>query len=282
MFTSSEPFESPSTILEADFKHLNIAATSSTPLRPPKPSKLSKPFPFFRLPPELRSGILSLLLCPTPHLAVDLSSDNYLTSTPRLNYLLVSKRFGYEAYHTYYCTHTFRIFQIDGRFLGKRTRPLLARLPRHYLNVLRSLEIRLGLGWTDPPKPWVVNDRLGLQHCESVTTLKVFVDVDPSCSSFDGFRVDREFYTDFCGRLLARVLDRLPALQVVEYDAYPSVYRDGPLMTRLLKETARRGKMIAWGREREWAYSPAEKIEMTALGPWDAGSTLKKNVSSCC
>ncbi|KAL8797084.1 MAG: hypothetical protein Q9182_007254 [Xanthomendoza sp. 2 TL-2023] len=282
MFTSSEPLESPSTIPEANFQHLNIAATSSPPLPSTKSSKPSKPFPFFRLPPELRSAILSLLLCPTPHSTVDLSSDNHLTSTPRLNYFLVSKRFGHEAYHIYYSTHTFRIFQTDGRFLGKRTRPLLARLPRHYLTVLRSLEIRLGLGWTDPPKPWVVNDRLGLQYCDAVTTLKVFVDVDPSGASFDGFRLDREFYTDFCGRLLARVLERLPALRVVEFDAYPSVYRDGALMTRLLVETARRGKKVAWGREREWGYNLAEKIEMTAVGPrWDAGDALKKNGSSC-
>ncbi|KAL8677091.1 MAG: hypothetical protein Q9186_006450 [Xanthomendoza sp. 1 TL-2023] len=279
MSTSSKPLVSPSTTIEALFEDLSIAKASSPPLRSSKPSK---PFPFFRLPPELRSAIFSLLLCLTPRITVDLSSDNYLASTPRLNYFLVSKRFGYEAYHIYYSEHTFRIFQTEGRFLGKRTRPLLARLPHHYLNVLRRLEIRLGLGWTDPPKPWVVNDRLGLGHCEAVTTLKVFVDVDPSSPIFDGFRLDREFYTDFCGRLLAQVMVRLPALQVVEYDAYPSVYRDGALMTRLLGETRKSGKKIAWGRQREWGFSPAEKIEITTMGAWDASCSLKNKANSYC
>ncbi|KAI4249783.1 MAG: hypothetical protein L6R40_000572 [Gallowayella cf. fulva] len=257
MSDTSTPLSSPPTSLSGDEKELSLSALSLN----------SKPtaFRFFELPPELRSRILSLLLCQNPHLTIDLHPNNYRASTPRLNYFLVSKRFGCEAYHIFYSTHTFRIFPIHGRFLGKRTSPLLARLPLHYLDVLTSLELRLGIAWTDPPKPWFVSERLGLERCKSVRTLRVFVEVDPSSAVFNGFRIDRCFYTNFCGSLLARVMEHLPVLETVEYDAYPSVDRDGSLMTRLLEETKSGGKKIAWGRERDWGDSLADKLELARV-----------------
>ncbi|KAL8779716.1 MAG: hypothetical protein Q9213_006805 [Squamulea squamosa] len=258
MSNSSGFFEPHSITSIALLEQLHISEAPSPPSRPPKPSNS---FPFFLLPPELRSRILSLLLCPTTRLTIDLSPSNHVTSTPRLNYFLVSKRFGYEAYHVFYSSHTFRIFQTHGRFLGKRTSPLLARLPIHYLNVITSLELRLGPGWSDPPKPWFVSDRLGLEHCQAARTLRVFVEVDPSSPIFKGFRLNREFYTNFCGILLRQIIERLPVLETVEYDAYPSVDRDGDLMTRLLEETRKGSKRIAWGKERDWDDSLADKLE---------------------
>ncbi|KAI4140813.1 MAG: hypothetical protein L6R39_005646 [Caloplaca ligustica] len=239
-----------------------FASRSSSP--PIQPIVEHKPFRFLDLPFELRSKILSLLLC-TDTRTIDLDPSNHRTSTPRLNLFLVSKRFGYEAYHVFYAGHTFRVFQTHGRFLGKRAEPLLARLPTHYRKALTSLELRLGPGWSDPPKPWFVSDRLGLEDCTSVRTLRVFVEVDPSSPVFKGFRLNRHFFTDFSGTLFRQVMERLPVLDTVEFDAYPSVDRDGALMTRLLQETKDADKKVAWGSQREWGDSLADKLEKARL-----------------
>ncbi|KAL8661534.1 MAG: hypothetical protein Q9168_008376 [Polycauliona sp. 1 TL-2023] len=256
-FPDASPLVSTTSLPALDQLHL-----SKTPGPPPCRPKTPKSFPFFLLPPELRSRILFFLLCPTSHFTIDLSDENHRTSTPRLNYFLASKRFGYEAYHVFYSSHTFRVFQTHYRFLGKRTLPLLARLPRHYLNAITKLELRLGPGWHDPPKPWVVNERLGLESCENVRTLKIFVEVDPSSPIFKGFRLDCDFYTDFCGTLLRQIMERLPLLDTIEYDAYSSVDRNGALMIRLLEESKKGRKKITWGKERNWGDSLADKLEM--------------------
>ncbi|KAL8731222.1 MAG: hypothetical protein Q9181_004381 [Wetmoreana brouardii] len=229
-----------------------------------QPSPNGKPFRFFDLPLELRSRILSFLLC-TDTRTIDLDPTNYRAATARLNLFLVSKQFGFEAYHVFYAGHTFRIFQTHGRFLGKRTEPLLARLPSYYRNVMVSLELRLGPGWSDPPKPWYVSDRLGLEDCIAVRTLRVFVEVDPSSPIFKGFRLNRDFFTNFSGMLLQQVMEWLPVLDTVEFDAYPSVDRHGALMTRLLEETRKAKKRIAWGSERDWGDSLADKLEKARL-----------------
>ncbi|KAL9029760.1 MAG: hypothetical protein Q9196_002037 [Gyalolechia fulgens] len=226
--------------------------------------KTQKPFPFFSLPSELRSKIFSYLLCPDSR-TIDLDPSNHRSATGRLNLFLVCKRFGFEAYHVFYSGHTFRIFQTHGRFLGKRTEPLLARLPSYYRNALVSLELRLGPGWSDPPKPWYVSDRLGLEDCTSVRTLRVFVEVDPSSPVFKGFRLNRDFFTHFSGTLLREVMDRLPVLETVEFDGYPSVDRHGALMTRLVDDARRAKKRITWGAEREWGDSLADKLEKARL-----------------
>ncbi|KAL8949793.1 MAG: hypothetical protein Q9222_004136 [Ikaeria aurantiellina] len=240
-------------------------STVEDPPEVPSPPTEQKPFPFFALPLELRSRILSYLLCPDSTRTIDLDPSNHRTSASRLNLFLVSKQFGYESYHIFYSTHTFRIFQTHGRFLGKKTEPLLARLPSYYRNVLVSLELRLGPGWSDPPKPWYVSDRLGLEECVAVRTLRVFVEVDPSSPIFKGFRLNREFFTNFSGTLLKQVVERLPVLETVEFDAYPSVDRHGAMMTRLLEETRKAGKRVVWGKEREWGNSLADQVEMARL-----------------
>ncbi|CAL8580071.1 hypothetical protein XPA_005805 [Xanthoria parietina] len=259
MSTSFESPESPSTTSLPSLEQLHISETSAPPPTLPLPHRS---FPFFLLPPELRSRILSFLLCPNSRPTVDLSDVNQRTSTSRLNYFLVSKRFGYEAYHIFYSSHTFRIFQIDSRYYSKRSLPLLARLPIHYLNVVTSLELRLGVAWSNPQKPWVVNDGLGLESCSNARTLKIFVEVDPSSPVFKGYRLEHGFYTEFCGVLLRQIIERLPVLETVEYDAYPSVDRNGALMTRLLEETSKGMKRTAWGKERNWGDSLADKLEM--------------------
>lgn len=96
-------------------------------------------------------------------------------------------------------------------------------------------------------------------------TLRVFVEVDPSSPIFKGFRLNRHFFTDFSGALLQGVMERLPVLDTVEFDAYPSVDRDGALMTRLLEATKTAGMRIAWGSQREWGDSLADKLEKARL-----------------
>jgi hypothetical protein len=87
---------------------------------------------------------------------------------------------------------------------------------------------------------------------ELARTLKVFVQCDPSHPVFEGFRISKDFYTDFCGDLLQKILERLPGLVQVEFDAWPSVEKNGPLMSRLLAETRHAQKKVLWGPDRGW------------------------------
>lgn len=76
---------------------------------------------------------------------------------------------------------------------------------------------------------------LGLEEMEGVRTVKVFVECDPSHDIFNGFRIDRDFFTGFSAWLLEGVLRRLPSVVQVEIDGWPSVKREGPLVRRLLE-----------------------------------------------
>ena len=67
----------------------------------------------------------------------------------------------------------------------------------------------------------------------AVRLLKVFVEVDPSHDFFRPFRVGKDFYTLFSTDLLEQIIERLPALKQVEFDGWPSVMREGPLMRKL-------------------------------------------------
>lgn len=196
----------------------------------PKPRQ---PFRFFDLPSELRRKILAFALV-TDHI-VDLNPNNYGAARHRMNIFLASHRLHNEAYPVFYGGHTFRIFPTHGRFFGPRVRPLVARLPGRYRAALVSLELRLGPGWSNPPRSWRVEDRLGLEEMDAVRTVKVFVECDPSHDIFNGFRIDRDFFTGFSGGLLEDVLRRLPSVIQVDLDGWPSVKREGPLVKRLLE-----------------------------------------------
>ena len=202
----------------------------------------AQPFRFFDLPFELRSNVLGYILI-TIH-TIDLDSSNYRAAKRRLAVFMVSHRFHAEASHVFYSNHTFRIFPTNGRFFGGKTLPLLARLPLQYQKSLVSLELRLGPGWTCPPRSWRVNDELGLQNMIAVRVLKVFVEVDPSHDIFRGFRVGKDFYTQFSTLLLEKTIERLPALERVELDGWPSVMREGLLMSRLLDVAKASGKTV--------------------------------------
>lgn len=117
---------------------------------------------------------------------------------------------------------------------------------------MTSLELRLGPGWNNPPRGWVVNDALGLADCVNVRVLKVFVECDPSDGIFKGFRMGEGTYERFSAALLDSVLKGTPSINVVEFDAYTSVKRSGDMMSGLGEVVAKHDKVIGWGPEREW------------------------------
>jgi hypothetical protein len=123
-----------------------------------------------------------------------------------------------------------------------------------------------------------VNDALGLQDATSVRLLTVFVEVDTSNPIFKGFRRDEDgFYELFSQKLLDDVLISVPSINEVQFDAYPSVGRDGDMMRGLLEIANKHKKVISWGPERGWNEqnelhwlneTTAEdlSIKMTSLG----------------
>ncbi len=197
-------------------------------------------FPFFDLPFELRSKILCYVLTvPQP---VDLDPNNHLAGHQRLNLFLASHRLHSEASHLFYSTHTFRIFPTHDRFFGYQGKPLLKRLPTRYREAITSLELRIGPGWTRPPKPWWVDTGLGLDEMINVRTLKAFVECDPSHDIIRGIRKGRDFYTGFSAHLFEQIIEQLPALSSVEFDAWPSVMWEESVMKRMIEVAKEHGK----------------------------------------
>ncbi|KAF2876057.1 hypothetical protein BDV95DRAFT_563310 [Massariosphaeria phaeospora] len=211
------------------------------------------PFRFFDLPVELRLRVYELtLVVPT---AVDLDPANIRTIAPLLRMFLVSRRVHDEAFRVFYGRNTFRVFPTHGRFFQTKD-PLLARLPPQYRTVITKLELRLGPGWTRPPRGWVINDRLGLGSMGKVFWLRIFVDFDPTCHpSFEGFSDRDDFYTVFCVSLLQGLFARVASLSAVEFDADRTVSRSSLLLQSLVNEVKAGNKRITWGSERGWDKS---------------------------
>jgi len=209
-----------------------------------------QPFRFFDLPSELRLRIYEeLLVFPK---TIDLDPTNYRTVAPALRLFLVDHRMHDEASRVFYGRNTFRVFPIHGRYINRK-HPLLAWFPRKYRALLTRLELRLGPGFTKPPKCWVVDSRLGLAAVKKVYKLKIFVEIDPASNEvFEGWRVGNNFYTEYCVGLLRGLLAQVPSIDDVEFDAYPSVSKDSPLLKGLVEETKLNQKRVAWGPERGW------------------------------
>ena len=80
-----------------------------------------------------------------------------------------------------------------------------------------------------------------------VRRLSIFIECDPSHEIFSGFRLARDFFTNFAGDLLVGIIERLPMLEEVEFDGYPFVARDGPLMVKLASQARDAGLRVRWG-----------------------------------
>lgn len=211
-------------------------------------------FRFFSFPAEIRNRIYTLTLPPIQPLAPirrrrQNNKPNPTQTLRRLSLFLVSKRFHTEASHLFYTSQTFRVFPLQ----DNHPLPTLLHVSNRYRQQLTSLELCLGSDWQKPPATWKVMPSLGLNELKALRTLRVFVSFDPSHPFFKNYRVSYDFYTDFCGELLGRILDGIPkSLESVKLDANPSVQLNGPLMSRLVGEVMRRNLDVRWGPERGW------------------------------
>ncbi|KAF5857039.1 hypothetical protein ETB97_006393 [Aspergillus alliaceus] len=227
-----------------------------------------EPFRFFDLPSEIRLRIYHIVLF-TPRRkralqytkgSVGASSKKNPPLSPashRIKLFLVSRRVHDEASDYFYSTQTFRLFPLQ----DYSRMPTVRMIPPRYRPSISTIELILGSSWTAPPRSWTVNRRLGLEEMVRARTFKVFIEVDPSHPVFEGFRLSKSFYTDFSGGILRDVLARMPNLEHVEFDGWPSVRKNGALMQRLLEETRIAKKKIAWGPERGWTDFDEEDMD---------------------
>lgn len=178
---------------------------------------------------------------------------NFRRVHPRMSLFLVSKQMHEEAYRVFYA-QPIRLFPRSGRFFHTK-KPLLQRLPFKYREAVNTLELRLGPGFTAPPRCQNTLPSLGLADCLNMRTLKVFVECDPSDPVFAGFRganSTEETYKWFCVDLLVGILQQVPSLETIEIDAYPSVKKNAPLVSALVNTAQDAKKKLAWGPQRCW------------------------------
>ncbi|KAH7313700.1 hypothetical protein B0I35DRAFT_277558 [Stachybotrys elegans] len=275
--TSARRTGKPSALTEADINSISIASlTLDTPLIPFRLKKREKQkFEFITLPSEIRLRIYEYYFDDSEDV-IDLTQENYKRYHKRLGIVRVCKQLHAEVTHYFYSTRSFRIFPTThGRYF-KTKKPLLARLRPNQLECIHTLELRLGPGFNNPPRGWVVNDALGLKQCINVHRLRIMVECDPSDGIFRGFRRSEGFYENFSCDLLVKVLEELPALKVIEFDAWPSVKKRGAMMKGLLEVVRPTKLLIEWGPERGWTDAMDEddekRVDLTA--PFITGMEL--------
>lgn len=247
---------------------LNIGAlTLDVPIANRTPVvKKPKPFPFMDLPSELRVKIYNYHFADIGPV-VDIESGNYFNIHKKLCILRVCRQIYHEASHAFYSSKTFRIFPIDGRY-AKVKKGLLARLKPQSRAHITSLELRLGPGWSKPYRSWVVNELLGLEDCVNARRLSVFVEIDPSDGVFNGFRKSNGFYEAFSQKLLVDILQGLPHVNLIQFDAGRSVKKAGDMMQVLLEVTKASGRKIIWGPYRGWTDNDDDEPDFESpVGP---------------
>lgn len=217
-----------------------------------------QPFRFFDLPSEIRLKVYDYVLFgetkrkgpPRTNGNVGSSRKNKLLAplSHRLSLFLTSRCIHDEACVLFYSVQIFRVFPIQD-YSHQTT---LISLAPSYRPLVNKIELILGSSWSAPPKTWKITKHLGLTEMTGVRTFKIFVQCDPSHPVFEGFRISSGFYTGFAGDLVQKILEQLPKLSQVEFDAWPSVQKNGPLMRRLISEVKAANIRIFWGPERGW------------------------------
>lgn len=231
----------------------SLAITNDDEHKTPIPSE---PFPFFDLPAELRNRVYHYHL---------FSKREYRTvrrpDRARLSPLLVSKRMHSESSHILYSTTAFPVFPLQ----LFETPPTILDILAKYHSSITNLKLIVGPSWTAIPKSWKVTPRLAriLKKLPAIQTLRVFAEFDPSHPTFAKYRVSKDFYTDFCGDLLADVLEVMPQLKYVEFDGNPGVDVNGPLVKRMREEAVEAGKEVRWGKEANWAHKVLQLLLTT-------------------
>ncbi|KAI6082841.1 hypothetical protein F4821DRAFT_204613 [Hypoxylon rubiginosum] len=245
--------------VDDDVAKLQAGVNSLSLSNQPKPRRVKQPpFRFLELPSELRLKVYGYHFANTG-VVLDLDPDNYKRIHQKLAILRTCRLIHREASYHFYNTHPVRIFPTHpGRFF-KTKKPLLARMKPCQRESMSSLELRLGPGWSKPPRGWVVNEALGLSDCVNVFKLTVFIECDPGNDIFRGFRQPNGFYDRFSKSLLSDVLDEMPWVKRIEFDAWPSVKKSGALMRGLMELATSRGLKIVWGEERGW--TDEEEVE---------------------
>lgn len=171
-----------------------------------------------------------------------------------------------EAYPVFY-SQTIRLFPYHGRFFHDK-HALLARLSPRYRNVVTTIELRLGPGWTRPPRSQHTKPSLGLSDCTSLRVLKIFVECDPSDDFFNGFRgkdSNENTYKYFSVNLLLGIISQVPSLEAVEIDANPGIKKTSPLVVALRDKVQEHGKRLVWGPLRGWDKERSEP-DMIGMG----------------
>lgn len=178
---------------------------------------------------------------------------NYRHIHPLLALFLVNRQMHEEAYRIFY-SQPLRLFPVHGRFFHDK-KALLERLPPRYREAVNTVEIRLGPGWSKPPRCQHVRPCLGLANCKNLRTLKMFIECDPSDNVFAGFRgkgATEDTYRWFCLDLLRGIIEQVPSLETVEIDAFPGVKKDAPLVLTIKRAAEDSGKRLTWGPLRGW------------------------------
>lgn len=216
-----------------------------------KKREVKKPFRFMDLPGELRAVVYGFHFADVPRV-IDLEPGNHHRIKRTLCIVRTCRTLYNEAAYFFYSTRTFRMFPTyPGRYF-KTKKPLLARLNARQRSWITSLELRVGPGWGNPPKGWVVNPALGLADCVNVRKLTMFVEVDPSDAFYNGFRRADGFYEGFCQALLRSTIDGLQNIDTIVFDAYTGVKKSGAMMRGLLDLATASGMEIRWGPDRGW------------------------------
>ncbi|OTB01311.1 hypothetical protein M426DRAFT_75270 [Hypoxylon sp. CI-4A] len=255
-YTSEAEYDVSDEVAKLPMGALSLDASMSG-LRKPRRVK-QQPFRFLDLPSELRLKVYDYHFVGTGGV-LDLEYDNHKRIHQKLAIFRTCRTIYREASYFFYSTHPVRIFPCTpGRFF-KTKKPLLARMKPNQRSCMTSLELRLGPGWSQPPRGWVVNPALGLADCVHVNKITVYVECDPGNDIFKGFRQPGNFYERFSKSLLTSVLDEMPWVHKIEFEAWPSVKKSGALMRGLMEVTTSRGLGIIWGKERGW--TDADEIE---------------------